>query len=64
MAARKYAGASRNFAKLTKFQCTPAYLMMLKVCKLDKIPIVTANRQDYLKYSLGLPSRGIKRNCA
>ena len=41
--------------QLTKFQRALAYLKMLKFCKLDKVSIVSANRQDYTKYHYSFP---------
>ena len=39
-----------KFCHLTKFQHAPAYLMILKFCKSDKISVVTTHRCDYMKY--------------
>ena len=49
-----YAGGHSNFVNMTKFQHTPAYLMMPKFCKLNKQSILTENRHDYMKDLLGL----------
>ena len=34
---------------LTKFQHAPAYLMIQKFCKMDKLSNVIANRYDYIR---------------
>ena len=60
---------TETFVKLTKFQHAPAYLIMLKFCKLDTIPIIINCKQmRSIKYlwdkTLILTRMGFKIKCS